>query len=194
MDSCGRRRTSSSPGRGANKHTRCNPCGRRRTSSSPGRGAHKRTTLGAIHARRRRTSRPLVEGLAFFWSLHFPPVTVRSCSTIMGTVSNRTRLIRDASLATGKTCIACGSEATAKVGDYAVCGLHRVTVSAPDPLQHWKRNVRNRHARHWMRACSWCGRRRGLSRHHEWSAGERGKPPRPIVLCRRCHRLAEGRG
>jgi hypothetical protein len=65
----------------------------------------------------------------------------------MGNPPNRTRLIRDSSLATGKTCIACGKEANANIGDYAVCEQHRVTVSAPDPLQHWKRNVRNRHGR-----------------------------------------------
>ena len=108
-------------------------------------------------------------------------------------VTNRTRLIRDAALDSGKTCIACGRDAVGKVGDYPVCILHQTTVTPPDPLQHWKRNVRNRHGRIPRRACQLCGRRRGLTHHHEWKGGEPGHPPRPIILCRRCHRIADHR-
>lgn len=59
----------------------------------------------------------------------------------------RTQLTRDAALATGKTCIACGAESVARVGDYPGCERHRSTVSPPDPRQRWKKNVRDRHGR-----------------------------------------------
>ncbi len=39
---------------------------------------------------------------------------------------NRTRLIRDAALATGKTCIACGQDAVDRVCDYPVCERSRL--------------------------------------------------------------------
>ncbi len=108
-----------------------------------------------------------------------------------GVLTNRTQLIRDVALAFGKTCIACGREAVSSVGNYPVCVRHRTTVKSPDPNWKWKNNVRTRHARRiFARACVWCGRRRGLTRHHDWTAGCRGRPPRPVVLCRRCHRIA----
>jgi len=108
-------------------------------------------------------------------------------------VTNRTRLIRDAALASGKTCIACGRDAVAKVGNYPVCAAHQVSVAQPDPDRDWKRNVRARHKRIAMRACKWCGRRDRLSRHHEWKSGTKGQPPRPVVLCGLCHAIADGR-
>src|SRR5436309_5400448 len=101
-------------------------------------------------------------------------------------------MIRDVALTTGRTCIACGRDAIKRVGNYPVCPRHQTTVQAPDPNQKWKNNVRTRHARRiFARACAWCGRRRGLTRHHDWAAGSRGRPPRPVVLCRRCHRIAD---
>lgn len=106
--------------------------------------------------------------------------------------TNRTQLIRDAALASGKTCIACGQRAANKVGTYPVCALHRETVRARDANWKWKKNVRTRHARRILsRRCAWCGRRRNLNRHHEWTRGSWGHPPRPVVLCRRCHRIAD---
>ena len=109
-----------------------------------------------------------------------------------GLLTNRTQLIRDVALAFGKTCIACGREAVSSLGNYPVCVRHRTTVKSPDPNWKWKNNVRTRHARRiFARACAWCGRRRGLTRHHDWAAGSRGLPPRPVVLCRRCHRIAD---
>ena len=110
-----------------------------------------------------------------------------------GLLTNRTQLIRDVALAFGKTCIACGREAVSSVGNYPVCVRHRTTVKSPDPNRKWKNNVRARHARRiGARACAWCGRRRGLTRHHDWSTGRWGRPPKPVVLCRRCHRIADG--
>lgn len=105
--------------------------------------------------------------------------------------SLRNQRIRDAALATGQTCIACGADAVARVGPYPVCARHQDTVRAPDPLQPWKDNVRGRHARLRMRACRRCGRRGNLTRHHDWTAGEPGRPPKPVVLCRKCHVEAE---
>jgi hypothetical protein len=75
----------------------------------------------------------------------------------------RTRMLRDVALATGKTCTACGAEAVTPVG----------------------------HRRIRRRICVRCGRKRGLTRHHDWSTGEPGRPPRPIVLCRKCHDAVE---
>ena len=106
---------------------------------------------------------------------------------------NRTRLIRDAALATGTSCIACGLDAVAKLGKYPVCVRHQRTVTQPAPDQHWKANVRAHHKRIPMRACQWCGSRKRLSRHHEWKTGWKGQPPRPIVLCGLCHAVADGR-
>lgn len=109
-----------------------------------------------------------------------------------GLLTNRTQLIRDVALASGKTCIACGREAVSSVGNYPVCVRHRTTVKSPDASWKWKNNVRTRHARRMgARACAWCGRRRGLTRHHDWSTGRWGRPPRPVVLCRRCHCVAD---
>jgi hypothetical protein len=109
-----------------------------------------------------------------------------------GAPTNRTQLIRDLALATGSTCIACGRDAMSNVGKYPVCPRHEKTVQAPHPNWKWKNNVRTRHARRMgARACAWCGRRRGLTRHHDWSKGGWGHPPRPVVLCRRCHRIAD---
>jgi hypothetical protein len=106
--------------------------------------------------------------------------------------TNRTQLIRDFALATGSTCIACGRDAMSNVGRYPVCPRHEKTVQAPHPNWKWKNNVRTRHARRMgARACAWCGRRRGLTRHHDWSKGRWGHPPKPVVLCRRCHRIAD---
>ena len=132
------------------------------------------------------------KGVAFFWlclsrqrGYFLPPPR-------QGLPTNRTQLIRDVALAFGKTCIACGRQAVSSVGNYPVCVRHRTTVRAPDPNWKWKNNVRTRHARRMgARACAWCGRRRGLTRHHDWAAGSRGRPPRPVVLCRRCHRIAD---
>lgn len=104
---------------------------------------------------------------------------------------SRTQLIRDAALATGKTCIACGSDAVARVGQYPVCERHRDTVHAPDSRRHWKDNVRGRHRRVRLRVCQRCGRTRNLTRHHDWTDGESGRPPKPVVLCRQCHVDAE---
>lgn len=106
---------------------------------------------------------------------------------------NRTQLIRDAALATGKTCIACGATAVTRVGAYPVCEHHRHTVSPPDPDQRWKRNVRNRHQgiRTRGKACQLCGRKDNLTRHHDWSGGVPGRPPSPIILCKRCHANVE---
>ena len=104
---------------------------------------------------------------------------------------NRTRLIRDAALATGGSCIACGGDAVAKVGAYPVCERHECTVSAPHSNQRWKRNVRGHSRRIRMRQCGSCGGRNHLTRHHDWPSGARGRPPRPIVVCRRCHATLE---
>ena len=66
------------------------------------------------------------------------------------------------------------------------------TVQARHSNWKWKNNVRHRHARTiWSPGCAWCGRRRGLTRHHDWSKGGWGHPPRPIVLCGRCHSIAD---
>ena len=115
-----------------------------------------------------------------------------SADSRQGRDINRTRMIRDSSLATGRTCIACGRDALAKVGGYAVCARHQATVLAPGPEQQWKKNVRSRHKRIPMRACQWCGGLNHLTRHHDWMTGTRGQPPRPLILCRRCHAIAEG--
>ena len=105
------------------------------------------------------------------------------------TRTNRTQLIRDAALVTGKTCIACGATAVTRVGDYPVCERHRHSVSPPDPDQRWKSNVRGRHQRIRTRGkvCQRCGRKDSLTRHHDWAGGTPGHPPRPIILCKRCH-------
>ncbi len=119
------------------------------------------------------------------------------CSDIVkeppsGAPTNRTQLIRNFALATGSTCIACGRDAMSNVGRYPVCPRHEKTVQAPHPNWKWKNNVRTRHGRRiGARACAWCGRRRGLTRHHDWSTGRCGHPPKPVVLCRRCHRIAD---
>jgi hypothetical protein len=114
------------------------------------------------------------------------------CRYPQGLLTNRTQLIRDVALAFGKTCIACGREAVGSVGNYPVCVRHRITVEPPDPNGKWKKNVRTRHARRiGARVCAWCGRRRGLTRHHDWSTGRWGRPPKPVVLCRRCHCVAD---
>jgi len=101
----------------------------------------------------------------------------------------RTQLIRDAALATGRTCIACGAEAITRVGDYPVCERHRPTVFPPDPRQRWKKNVRDHHRRIRTRGqtCQRCGRKGNLTRHHDWANGTPGHPPRPVILCKRCH-------
>lgn len=123
-------------------------------------------------------------------------VFLRCCYTMKkqspGAPTNRTQLIRDLALARGSTCIACGRDAMSNVGKYPVCPRHEKTVQAPHPNWKWKNNVRTRHARRMgARACAWCGRRRGLTRHHDWSKGRWGHPPKPVVLCRRCHRIAD---
>ena len=102
---------------------------------------------------------------------------------------SRTQLIRDVALATGKTCIACGAQAVTRVGDYLTCERHRRTVHAPDPRQRWKKNVRDRHQRIRTRGkvCQQCGRKGNLTRHHDWASGTPGHPPRPVILCKRCH-------
>jgi len=127
-----------------------------------------------------------------FLVMSFSPCRVFCAATRQGLLTNRTQLIRDVALAFGKTCIACGREAVSSVGNYPVCVRHRTTVKAPDPNWKWKNNVRTRHARRiGARACAWCGRRRGLTRHHDWSTGWWGRPPKPTVLCRRCHCVAD---
>ena len=109
-----------------------------------------------------------------------------------GRTTNRTQLIRDLAVASGSTCIACGRDAVSSVGQYPVCRLHEKTVQARDSNWKWKNNVRHRHARTiWSPECAWCGRRRGLTRHHDWSKGGWGDPPRPTVLCGRCHSIAD---
>src|SRR6266545_3788084 len=106
---------------------------------------------------------------------------------------HRTQLIRDVALTTGKTCIACGAEAVARIGDYPVCERHRRTVSPPDPRQRWKKNVRDHHRRIGTRGkvCQRCGRKDSLTRHHDWASGTLGQPPRPVILCKRCHASVE---
>jgi len=113
---------------------------------------------------------------------------------IMRSTGNRTRFFRDRALATGKTCLACGREATGRVGDYPVCARHQGTVLAPDPEQRWKRNVRGHHKQIRMDACEWCGARTHLTRHHDWAKGIKGQPPKPTILCRRCHVRADQLG
>lgn len=114
----------------------------------------------------------------------------------MKTRKHRTRLIRDAALATGKTCIACGTNAVTRVGAYPVCERHRDTVSSPHPDQRWKKNVRCHHQRIRMqgKVCQRCGRRDNLTRHHDWADGTPGHPPRPVILCKRCHASIERPG
>lgn len=108
---------------------------------------------------------------------------------------NRTRLIRDEALATGKTCISCGAKADTRVGDYPVCSRHRHTVHPPDPRQRWKKNVRDHHQRIETRGkiCQRCGRTDNLTRHHDWASGTPGHPPRPVILCKRCHTRVDAR-
>jgi len=50
------------------------------------------------------------------------------------------------------------------------------------------------HQRIRMRACQGCGARNQLSRHHDWTMGTKGQPPRPIVLCRSATSLPINRG
>ena len=128
---------------------------------------------------------------AFFWLCTSHQSRYSGRPPHQGLPTNRTQVIRDVALAFGKTCIACGREAVSRVGNYPVCARHRSTVTTPHPNWKWKKNVRTRHARRISaRACAWCGRRRGLTRHHDWSRGRWGRPPRPVVLCRRCHVIA----
>jgi hypothetical protein len=49
------------------------------------------------------------------------------------------------------------------------------------------------------KVCQRCGREGSLTRQHDWTNGTPGHPPRPIILCTRCHgsvekgRTGEGR-
>jgi len=129
--------------------------------------------------------------LAFFCPMRFARFPLRWAR--MTAPKSRTQLIRDVALATGKTCIACGANAVTQVGDYPVCERHRHTVHPPDPRQRWKKNVRDRHGRFRTRGkvCQRCGRKGNLTRHHDWADGTPGHPPRPVILCKRCHSSAD---
>ena len=133
-------------------------------------------------------------GVRFFGYVRVLGLHILSGYCLSELFTNRTQIIRNDALATGRTCIACGRAAPGRVGNYPVCPRHQMTVKARDHNWKWKNNVRTRHARHiHARACAWCRRRRGLTRHHDWSKGSFGHPPRPVVLCRRCHRIADSR-
>jgi len=77
-----------------------------------------------------------------------------------------------------------------------VCERHRDTVSSPHPDQRWQKNVRCHHQRIRMqgKVCQRCGRRDNLTRHHDWADGTPGHPPRPVILCKRCHASIERPG
>jgi hypothetical protein len=99
--------------------------------------------------------------------------------------SIRSRMIRDTAIATGRTCIACGDLGGGVRRPVSACERHQHTVEAPHPNQRWKKNVRDHHQRIRIRICVRCGRKRGLTRHHDWSTGEPGRTPKPVVLCRK---------